>query len=96
MIPYTDEGQQGGCMSPGAVARTTVDRLIEQAEKQWELQDHPGWDILEDYGASEGVSVGAIGGSVVHSTLSLLFSHFCQTSASMTQVYACLQKLSKV
>ncbi len=56
-------------MSPAAVERTTVDRLIEQAAEQWEMQDHPGWDILEDGGASEGVPVDATGGSVVHFTL---------------------------
>ncbi|KAL0045347.1 hypothetical protein WJX82_004386 [Trebouxia sp. C0006] len=64
VIRYTDEGQQGRCMSPAAVERTTVDRLIEQAAEQWEMQDHPGWDILEDGGASEGVPVDATGGSV--------------------------------
>ncbi len=61
---YTDEGQQGRCMSPGAVARSTVDRLIEQAEEQWEMQDHPGWDIFEDDGACEASPVGPSNGRV--------------------------------
>ncbi len=88
-------------MSPAAVEGTTVDRLIEQADEHWEMQDHPGWDILEDDGASEALPVGAIAGSEVHSTLALSFSHclctaFWQTSAHITQDYACLQKLCKV
>ena len=48
-------------MSPGAVGGTIVDRLIEQAEKQWEMEDHPGWNIFEGDGACEAVPVGPIG-----------------------------------
>ena len=51
-------------MSPGLVGGITVDRLTEQAEKQWEMQDHPGWDILEDDDACEASPVGPTGGRV--------------------------------
>jgi len=51
-------------MSPGAVGGTIVDRLIEQAAEQWEMQDHPGWDIFEDNGACEALPVGPTGGRV--------------------------------
>ena len=61
VIKYTDEGQQGKCMRPGEVRGTIVDRLTEQAEKQWEKQDHPGWDIFEDDGACEALPVGPTG-----------------------------------
>ncbi|DBB17346.1 TPA: hypothetical protein ACH3X3_014387 [Trebouxia sp. C0006] len=58
-IEYTDEGQQGRRMSPGAVGGVIVDGLIEQAEKQWKMQDHPGWNIFEDVGgACEALPVG--------------------------------------
>ncbi len=46
-------------MSPGAVGGVIVDGLIEQAEKQWKMQDHPGWNIFEDVGgACEALPVG--------------------------------------
>ncbi len=51
-------------MSPGAVGGITVDRLIEQAAKQWEMRDHPGWDIFEDDGCCEALPVGPTGGRV--------------------------------
>ena len=77
MIEYTDESQQGRCMSPGAVGGTIVDRLIEQAEKQWEMEVHPGWNIFEGDGACEAVPVGPIGGRVQLSFHTLSgFSHF--------------------
>jgi hypothetical protein len=93
-------------MSPGLVGSITVDRLIEQAEKQWEMQDHPGWDILEDDDAFEASPVGSTGGKVqLSSRLPLFFSHFCtafwQTSALITQAlrgqcHGCVQKLCRV
>ncbi len=62
---YTDNGQQGRCMSPGAVGGVIVDRLTEQAAEQWEVQDHPGWNIFEDDGdACEAVPVGPTNGRV--------------------------------
>lgn len=57
MIEYTNDGQQGMCMRPGAVGENRVDRLVEQAAEQWDMQDHPGWDVFDD-AAREAVPVG--------------------------------------
>ncbi|KAL0039747.1 hypothetical protein WJX77_006769 [Trebouxia sp. C0004] len=75
--------------------------LIEQAAEQWEMQDHPGWDIFEDDGASEALPVGPTGGSVrlaVHKP-SVFFQSLLHCFPTDQRIHdtrtACLQKRCK-
>ena len=64
VIEYTNDGQQGRCMRPGAVGENLVDRLVEQAAEQWDMQDHPGWDIFDEAAACKAAPVGRLGSMV--------------------------------
>lgn len=43
---------------------TLVDRLVELAAEQWDMQDHPGWDIFDDDAACNAAPVGGLSSKV--------------------------------